>query len=72
MPWLAALAALTALRLVVAGLTPLAPDEAYYWVWSRNLQGGYLDHPPMVALFGMGALAVFAYIVKVAITRQVI
>ncbi|WP_338147173.1 glycosyltransferase family 39 protein [Neoroseomonas oryzicola] len=51
MPWLAALAALTALRLVVAGLTPLAPDEAYYWVWSRDLQGGYLDHPPMVALF---------------------
>ena len=51
MPWLAALAALTALRLVVAAVTPLAPDEAYYWVWSRDLQGGYLDHPPMVALF---------------------
>lgn len=51
MAWLVALAALTALRLVVAGLTPLAPDEAYYWVWSHDLQGGYLDHPPMVALF---------------------
>ncbi|MBR0678928.1 glycosyltransferase family 39 protein [Roseomonas eburnea] len=51
MPWLAALAALTALRLVVAAVTPLAPDEAYYWVWSRDLQAGYLDHPPMVALF---------------------
>ncbi len=45
------LAALTALRLLVAGLVPLAPDEAYYWVWSRALQPGYLDHPPMVALF---------------------
>lgn len=51
MAWLVALAGLTALRLVVAGITPLAPDEAYYWVWSRGLQGGYLDHPPMVALF---------------------
>ncbi|WP_237214668.1 ArnT family glycosyltransferase [Falsiroseomonas oryziterrae] len=50
-PWLAALAAVTALRLVVAAVVPLAPDEAYYWVWSRTLQGGYLDHPPMVALF---------------------
>ena len=51
MVWLAALAALTALRLVVAAIVPLAPDEAYYWVWSRDLQAGYLDHPPMVALF---------------------
>lgn len=48
---LAALAALTAARLVVAGLTPLAPDEAYYWVWSRALAAGYVDHPPMVALW---------------------
>lgn len=51
MGWLAALAALTLLRLVVCAILPLAPDEAYYWVWSRDLQGGYLDHPPMVALF---------------------
>jgi Dolichyl-phosphate-mannose-protein mannosyltransferase len=48
---LAALAVLTALRLAVAALTPLVPDEAYYWVWSRVLQPGYLDHPPMVALW---------------------
>jgi 4-amino-4-deoxy-L-arabinose transferase-like glycosyltransferase len=50
-PWVAALIAVTALRLVVASIVPLAPDEAYYWVWSRTLQGGYLDHPPMIALF---------------------
>jgi 4-amino-4-deoxy-L-arabinose transferase-like glycosyltransferase len=49
--WLAALLAVTALRLVVAAVTPLAPDEAYYWVWSRVLQPGYLDHPPMIAFF---------------------
>ena len=42
---------LTAVRLLVAAVMPLAPDEAYYWVWSRTLQAGYLDHPPMVALW---------------------
>ena len=45
------LAALTALRLALAAAVPLAPDEAYYWVWSRALAAGYPDHPPMVALF---------------------
>ncbi len=30
---------------------PLAPDEAYYWTWSRALAPGYFDHPPMVALW---------------------
>jgi 4-amino-4-deoxy-L-arabinose transferase-like glycosyltransferase len=24
-------------------------DEAYYWVWSRNLQLSYFDHPPLIA-----------------------
>ena len=28
---------------------PLHGDEAYYWVWSHNLQTGYYDHPPMIA-----------------------
>ncbi len=39
------------LRLLVAAATPLAPDEAYYWVWSHALAAGYPDHPPMVALW---------------------
>lgn len=64
--WLLGLLALTVLRLVVAALIPLLPDEAYYWVWSRALAGGYPDHPPMVALWiragtalaGNGALGV--------------
>ena len=38
-----------ALRLVIAALTPLFPDEAYYWTWSRHLAGGYFDHPPVIA-----------------------
>jgi 4-amino-4-deoxy-L-arabinose transferase-like glycosyltransferase len=45
------LAALTLIRLFVAAVVPLAPDETYYWVWSRALAAGYLDHPPMVALW---------------------
>ena len=36
---------------MVADLAPMAPDEAYYWVWSKALAAGYLDHPPMVALW---------------------
>ncbi len=44
-----ALLGLTVLRLLAAAVLPLAPDEAYYWVWGRTLQAGYLDHPPMVA-----------------------
>ncbi|MCR0981405.1 glycosyltransferase family 39 protein [Roseomonas populi] len=50
-PWLIGLLALTALRLAAAALLPVAPDEAYYWIWGRNLQPGYLDHPPMVGLW---------------------
>ena len=49
--WALALLALTLLRLVVAATAPLAPDEAYYWIWSRALAPGYLDHPPMIAFW---------------------
>src|SRR3984885_9008102 len=45
-----AISALVLLRLVAATLTPLTFDEAYYWMWSKHLAGGYYDHPPMVAL----------------------
>ena len=41
--------ALVALRLVAAAWTPLTFDEAYYWMWSQHLAGGYYDHPPAVA-----------------------
>jgi dolichol-phosphate mannosyltransferase len=30
-------------------LPELLPEEAYYWNYSRHLDIGYLDHPPMVA-----------------------
>ena len=47
----AVLAVLTVVRLMVAAFVPLAPDEAYYWIWSRALAPGFPDHPPMVALW---------------------
>ena len=48
---LALLAALIVVRGVVAAVTPLAFDEAYYWQWSKNLAWGYYDHPPAIAFF---------------------
>jgi 4-amino-4-deoxy-L-arabinose transferase-like glycosyltransferase len=47
--WWAVVAGAAAVRLVVAALTPLFPDEMYYWEWSRRLAGGYFDHPPVLA-----------------------
>jgi glycosyltransferase involved in cell wall biosynthesis len=35
-------------RLFYIQWVELAPDEAYYYTWSRSLQWGYYDHPPMV------------------------
>lgn len=49
--WLAALAGLTVLRLILAASLPLSPDETYYFLWSQHLQAGYFDHPPMIAFF---------------------
>lgn len=47
-----------ALRLVYLGSVELLPEEAYYWNYSRHLDIGYLDHPPMVAwLIRLGTAA---------------
>ena len=53
-----------AVRLVMAALTPLFPDETYYWEWSRRLATGYFDHPPIIALlirFGPALLSPFGH-----------
>ncbi len=42
--------ALIITRLINAFWLPAAQDEAYYFFWSRSLDWGYFDHPPMVAL----------------------
>lgn len=39
----------TLLRLFQLPALELAPDEAYYWEWSRRLALGYYDQGPMVA-----------------------
>jgi dolichol-phosphate mannosyltransferase len=37
------------LRLLYSSQIELLPEETYYWNYSRHLDTGYLDHPPMVA-----------------------
>jgi len=54
-----AVLALVVLRLVFAATLPLAADEAYYWLWSKHLAGGYYDHPPAVALVIRAGTAIF-------------
>lgn len=39
------------INLIQATFTGLHPDEAYYWIYSKFLDWGYFDHPPMVALY---------------------
>jgi 4-amino-4-deoxy-L-arabinose transferase-like glycosyltransferase len=39
-----------ALRLFNLGDLALIGDESYYWLWSRNLDWAYYDHPAGVAL----------------------
>lgn len=61
-PWViggAFLLLLTLTRIVMGAILPLTPDEAYYRVWALAPAAGYLDHPPMVAVFiriGMAVL----------------
>ncbi|MCW3462140.1 ArnT family glycosyltransferase [Chitinophaga nivalis] len=38
------------LGLIQASFSELWDDEAYYWVYSRHMDWGYFDHPPMIAL----------------------
>jgi len=37
------------LSILYNNFLPLHGDEAYYWMWSYDLQGGYYDHAPMIA-----------------------
>lgn len=47
------------LGLIQAGLTELQDDEAYYWVFSKFLDWGYFDHPPMTALLVKMGYSIF-------------
>ncbi|MGI8546958.1 MAG: glycosyltransferase family 39 protein [Gemmatimonadaceae bacterium] len=56
---LALVAAATVLRLVLAAVVPLFPDETYYWEWSRRIAAGYFDHPPAIAFLIRAGTTVF-------------
>lgn len=44
-------------KLILSKTVPLIGDEAYYWVWTQNIQLSYFDHPPFVAwLFKLAEL----------------
>ena len=61
-PWLAVIlliAALTAMRLVYAGVLELRTDEAYYWTWSKERALAFLDHPPGIAWLIRFGTAIF-------------
>src|SRR5574344_105357 len=38
-------------KIFLASALCLHPDEAYYWLWSKNLDLSYYDHAPMIAYF---------------------
>jgi len=54
-----AIIALVLVRGVVLAATPLSFDETYYWLWSKHLAAGYLDHPPLIAFLIRGGTAIF-------------
>lgn len=58
-PLLAAIIVLIAARFVLAAVSDLSEDEAYYWLWSTHLASGYYDHPPMIAYWIRAGTAVF-------------
>src|SRR5262245_50083426 len=47
------------LAIVQSRYTELLDDEAYYWVYSKFLDWGYFDHPPMGALLIKMGYSVF-------------
>lgn len=38
-------------NLIFGAWVNLIGDEAYYWMYAQNLDWGYFDHPPMIALW---------------------
>ncbi len=61
-PWLGVvllIAALTAMRMVYAGMMELRTDEAYYWTWSKESALSFLDHPPGIAWLIRFGTAIF-------------
>jgi hypothetical protein len=47
------------LGLIQSRFSELLDDEAYYWVYSKFLDWGYFDHPPMIAVLIKMGYAIF-------------
>lgn len=47
------------LGLIQSAFTELQDDEAYYWVYSKFFDWGYVDHPPMTGLLIKMGYAIF-------------
>ncbi|AEW02536.1 4-amino-4-deoxy-L-arabinose transferase and related glycosyltransferase of PMT family [Niastella koreensis GR20-10] len=47
------------ISVIQAANTELFDDEAYYWVYSRFMDWGYFDHPPMIAALIKAGYAIF-------------
>ncbi|OQP50428.1 hypothetical protein A4H97_00880 [Niastella yeongjuensis] len=47
------------INIVQAANTELFDDEAYYWVYSRFMDWGYFDHPPLIAALIKAGYAIF-------------
>src|SRR4030095_7415746 len=47
------------LGLWLALLSPVLPQEAYYWTYAKHLDLSYFDHPPMVAWLIAAGTAAF-------------
>jgi hypothetical protein len=55
-----AVVGMTLWRIAAAWGLPVTLDEAYYYDWARHLAWGYFDHPPGVALLGIGTRLIAA------------
>jgi len=72
------------LLVIQATFTSLFEDEAYYWMYSRDLAWGYFDHPPMVALiikigyalfggtFGVRIISILMAVASIAIWENIL
>lgn len=48
-PWARWLLAVLPLRIALAAIVPVLPEEAYHWNFGRHLDWSYYDHPPLIA-----------------------
>lgn len=48
-----------AINLIQSAFTNLTSDEGYYWFFSRTMEWGYYDHPPLLALLVKMGYALF-------------